>query len=305
MFSLLLFVAVVNLVKGECPSALDIPISIENGTFTCATYWKGPGDASTSAGLDACNSCDYGDNYTMIHGEDMAGEANSHYPMGSIFVKAGCTLYMYYDNDFSGETHEIGTGSAAVNEYENKWGRDGSANCATGPGSYKCRCVQQPVTCVPEDGYDVLIQCDNVVNNFTSTSCSYTRTIGTKYETSLVFDMGIDVTISEEISVQFFRMFSETLGISATTGFNWQFVSNSVQGEQTEVKVDVEAPPGTTATIEQTIGHCGGSDVNTDMFRTSVYSKDGKLVSRKIERLPIDGMATLIDQWQIQSDEMN
>jgi len=297
IFSLLLSIGVLHLVKGECPSSLDIPTALDNGTFICATYWKGPGDSGASNGLDACNSCEYGDSYTMTHGEDAAGSANSHYPMGSIFVKAGCTLYMYYDNDFGGEVLEMGTGTAAVNEYDNTWGRDGAADCAPGPGSYKCRCVQQPVTCVPEDGYTVVLTCDNTINTV-STFCSFFRSIGTAYEASMAESMNIDVTIAEEMTIQLFRLFSNTLGISVETGYNWEHTTSEVQSTVQSVEVDAEAPAGTMLTIEQTVGFCGGSVVNTDMFRTSTYSRDGTLLSRKIERLPIGGEAILIEQLE-------
>ena len=37
--------------------------------------------------------------------------------------------------------------------YNNHWGVSGVA--ADGPESFKCRCIQEPINCQPDDGYDV------------------------------------------------------------------------------------------------------------------------------------------------------
>ena len=44
------------------------------------------------------------------------------------------------------------TGPEAV--YNNRWGVSGSG-AANGPESFKCRCIQEPINCEPDDGYDV------------------------------------------------------------------------------------------------------------------------------------------------------
>merc|ERR1711860_45001 len=107
--------------------------------------------------------------------------------------------------------------------------------------------------------------------------------------------MEIDVALAAEMKIQFFGLFSASLGLSVETGFDWTHTSTAVQSDIVTIRVSADAPPGMVLTIEQTVGHCGGSTVNTAMFRTSTYTKDGSLVSRKIERLPIDGMTNLID----------
>lgn len=42
----------------------------------------------------------------------------------------------------------------------------------------QCRCEQDPVSCVPEDGYEVAMVCDNTGSTL-EMDCSYTYTIGT------------------------------------------------------------------------------------------------------------------------------
>ena len=44
--------------------------------------------------------------------------------------------------------------------------------------------------------------------------------------------------------------------------------------------------------IEQAVGHCGGSESRTEMFRTSHYSDTGDLVFRELGELGDDMMTT-------------
>jgi len=281
ILSLLLFIGILGSIKGECPSPNSIPIMYDDEHFTCAKKWYGPGNPES---IDACNGCDYGESYTMRDGEDGYGAYNSHYPMGSIMIKAGCTLYMYYDYAYGGQLEKL---EGPYNIYDNHWGTPDRGNCAPGPGSYKCRCIQQPVSCTPEDGWEVALYCDNTMGSV-STYCSYCKTIGTSYSSSLSASMSIDQTIEEELSAQFFDLFGSSIGISVTTGYNWEHVSSETQDVAVGISVDAEAPAGMVLTIEQAVGHCDGSSAKTEMFRTSTYSKDGTLVSRKVERLPND-----------------
>ena len=55
--------------------------------------------------------------------------------------------------------------------YNNHWGNAGCSGgyhppypCGTAPGprSYKCRCTQEPISCEPEDGYDVSCQFSSI-----------------------------------------------------------------------------------------------------------------------------------------------
>ena len=46
-----------------------------------------------------------------------------------------------------------------------------------------------------------------------------------------------------------------------------------------------------TLMVEQAVGHCGGSESRTEMFRTSHYSATGHLVFRELGELR-DGVMT-------------
>ena len=42
------------------------------------------------------------------------------------------------------------------------------------------------------------------------------------------------------------------------------------------------APPGQILTVEQAVGHCGGSTVKTEMYKISHTTSDGKIVKKMI-----------------------
>ena len=66
------------------------------------------------------------------------------------------------------------------------------------------------------------------------------------------------------------------VGISVSTGYNWGEVSTEAQSETREFEVSTEVPGGRTIQIQQTKGECGGSNVNTEMFRSVVTNRAGK-----------------------------
>ena len=81
-------------VHGECPQMKDIPV-MAGPEFSCAQVWKGWGHELS---VNACNG------ETFIKADHMDEDAGwgSYFPWGSIMVKAGCTLYMFSNEEFSG-----------------------------------------------------------------------------------------------------------------------------------------------------------------------------------------------------------
>ena len=91
----------------------DIPVMFSDDLFMCAMYWRGWGGEHS---VSACNGNDI-TNHNSIHllylNLDRSKEVSDHkdatqddthlYPMGSIMVKPGCTLYLYRDPNYSGE----------------------------------------------------------------------------------------------------------------------------------------------------------------------------------------------------------
>jgi len=64
--------------------------------------------------------------------------------------------------------------------------------------------------------------------------------------------------------------------VSVTTGYNWNEVSTEAKSETKEFEVQTDVPAGESIQIQQTKGTCGGSTVNTEMFRSVSYDFDGK-----------------------------
>merc|ERR1719320_1528937 len=131
---------------------------------------------------------------------------------------------MFKGYGFTGESHVI-TGPYSV--YNNTWGHYWFWNHSKppGPNCWKCRCQQESIECDPEDGYDVVLICDNTMG-LTTTTCSYSLTIGTQFSDSMSQGMSIDTTVEAELQAQFWGIFSGSLGVSETTGYDWTQTSD-------------------------------------------------------------------------------
>ena len=89
------FVLQLHAANAECPQMEDIPV-MQGDKFTCVRFWQGFG------GDLLINSCN-GDYYTESDGVDYDAGYGKYIPMGSIFVKAGCTLYMWKGSGYTGD----------------------------------------------------------------------------------------------------------------------------------------------------------------------------------------------------------
>ena len=170
------------------------------------------------------------------------------------------------------------TGPEAV--YENTWGTSDWTN-PPGPTSWKCRCVQEPVLCQPEDSYEVVLVCDNT-QGLVTTKCSYSQTVGTQFSDSMEEGMSVDTTVEAEMAAQFWGMFSGGLGVSESTGYDWSRTSEAAKSEQVTVTVEAEAPPGLVLVIEQATGSCEESHVRTERFRTSHHDSQGNIAQQSV-----------------------
>ena len=50
--------------------------------------------------------------------------------------------------------------------------------------------------------------------------------MGTTYTESYSNSMSVDVTVKNEMSAKFFDIFSEKIGISVSTGYDWSYASS-------------------------------------------------------------------------------
>jgi len=270
-FLLFTFSAMIISCKGECPSMSDIPVMYHDEAFTCAMWWHEKGG---NYSVDSCN----GDSFTNPNGGDGDAGTGCYYKFGSVFVKPGCTLYMFKNAGYSGESHVI---SGPKEVYSNAhWGRYPGT---PGPASFRCRCIQKRVDCEPEDAYEVVLWCDGR-DAVVDTTCTYEKTVGTEFSMEVSEGMSIDKTIEAEMSAQFWGIFEARMGMSTTTGYDWGHVSTQTKSEQATVTVEGTVPPGHVLIIEQAIGHCGGSEARTDMFKISHQDEDGNVVSQRVHR---------------------
>jgi Zn-dependent M16 (insulinase) family peptidase len=56
--------------------------------------------------------------------------------------------------------------------------------------------------------------------------------------------MSIDTTIKDQMSADYFELFSASLGMSESTGYNWIETSDTTMNEQMSIEVRAEVSPG-------------------------------------------------------------
>lgn len=275
MLHLLVAISLLSLVRGECPRMSDIPatMSTDNSTFTCARIWEGAGHDQE---VSACNGI-----YREI--EDKKHAEGSSNPMGSIIVMPGCKLSMWKDFGYEGEGDNFNEMIGPEQRYKNTFGAENTDEYGPTPKSYICRCMQQMPTCVPEDKWDPILYCNNVLGT-TPTTCSYTQSIGNNIEETFTMGMELGYNVQTAVEAGFWTIFDASLSVSADTGYNWSVMSKSSQSKTTTITVSATAPAGLELVMEQAVGTCGPSSVRTEMFKTSHRDPNGKVVFEGIHR---------------------
>jgi len=270
-------------INAECPSINSIPVMNADSTnFVCAETWD-MGTLSANP-IEGCN----GNPWLHYKGDELNGDPGRYYPMGSIIVKAGCVLYGWNQPGYTGTLRQYPGPNVYANGCPDPYNTDtcpwenGDGVHGWGHASVKCRCEQDPITCVPEDGWERIMQCDNS-DGSTITTCKYKKTIGTTYSTEVQNSMSIDLSIADSLEASYFTLFSETLSISASTGYDWTHTSSEAKSEEHSYEVDTEVPPGTVVMIDGAIGRCGGSTSKTELFKISSYDQEGILMAEHFE----------------------
>merc|ERR1712126_134913 len=95
--------------------------------------------------------------------------------------------------------------------------------------------------------------------------------------------MSIDTTIEEAMSASFFSFFSEDIGMSTTTGYDWTHTSSEAKSETEEFLVEVVVDAHSLLIIEGAEGDCGGNNVKTELFRFTSMDANGNVISQKLE----------------------
>ena len=91
--------------------------------------------------------------------------------------------------------------------FDNTWGhRPDDDSLGHGPSSLKCRCVQTPPNCDPEDGFDVVLVCDNT-RGMVDVSCTYSHTVGTSYSEEMEEGFSASASVESHMQSDFFGLF--------------------------------------------------------------------------------------------------
>jgi len=304
-FMLLTLAAVALFLGGigaECPASHEVlPTLYDDDTFNCAVRWRGEGDESP---LNSCVDCD---GYDGIDSENVYYDGQNlgdddepgYFSFGSFLVKPGCTLTFWEETRFEGDFRDFYDGLEPNNDWGYYWSDPPTEGCANyGIGSFKCRCQQKMLDCVPEDGWSTILICDNT-DGIVDTECEYQLTQGTTWSESTSNSFSIDVGVEYAISAGLFGLFSNELCVSGETGYDWTGVSETTTSKAETFTVKGTAPAGYTLKIEQAIGHCGSGanteQPNTEMFKTSTLNKLGEVVSVRTEKVDV---ANDLDHWK-------
>jgi len=251
--------------RSGCPEWDELP-RVYDSKFIGFRSYTGPGHTIPAL---SCN----GVKWDGVNGDRNTGTSGKCFNMGSLFVHAGCTFYVFCHNYYQGsyETYEgplffskVPDGSFCG------WGN------SIGPcvPSYIVDCKQHYPDCVPSDEWKTVASYDNSGSDLPSTF-TYKYVIGTSWSTQMSEGMSVDETVSAEMSEGFFDIFETKIGVSVTTGYNWNEVSSEAQSETREFWVQTDVPAGKTLQIQQAKGMCGGSEVNTEMFRSLSFDLEG------------------------------
>ena len=110
------------------------------------------------------------------------------------------------------------------------------------------------------------------------TDCKYGKKIGTTFSQEISESISVSETIEYSLTANFFELFSETLSVSATTGYDWTQASSFTKSEMEEFEVIATAPAGLILTVEQAVGKCGDSEARTELFRIRHTDEKGNIV---------------------------
>lgn len=241
--------------KLGCQNYTNMPTT-DNGKFTCATVFDKPG------GLYSVDSCN-GSPTTYHDGDKMTVRDYIHYyPMGSILIRPGCSLYIYLEVNYKGQSWV-----ATENIFNNKWGyKPNAANMPYGPKSLMCSCEQEPISCTPTDGWETVVYCDNKEGKGTA-RCTYSVSIGTTYSESATNSMKISDSVAMSIQEGLSEIFKADESETLTLGFDWSKTSTLSSEKTSKIDVTEDVDPGKILLIEQAVGRCGGNKISTNLFK--------------------------------------
>ncbi len=137
--------------------------------------------------------------------------------------------------------------------------------------------MQTAISCVPEDGFDAVLDIDNETGD--SNTMTFETTVGTAFSTAHESMRSVSESVSGEMGFQLLNIFSESLKVSSETGYDWTRASSRADQRELTLSLTATAPGHTRVTFEQAVGRCVGPDVDggdddvvrTEMFRVTTF----------------------------------
>jgi len=287
---LVLVAGIIQNSNSECPQVNDLPVYYDENTFYCARFYYGFGDDLEIRGCNGCSIQEYGD---LNDGFDQDAGDGRQFPVGSLIVRPGCTFYQFHESHYNGGWN-VYEGPGIWPKIENGPNSE-NAGCAKGRPGIMCRCSMRHFSCVPEDGFDVVLDCD-ATNAIVDTECNYMKTMGTTYTETYSNSMSLDVTVKAAMEAKFFDFFSEKIGVSVSTGYDWSYVSSETVSKEESIEIKGTAPAGYVLRIEQAIGHCDGNKAKTELFRITHTNAEGIVVYEKYQKMFRNGTIVILDK---------
>lgn len=128
----------------------------------------------------------------------------------------------------------------------------------------RCCNVPDPASnCLPQDNWDLLIECDNI-EAVSPTTCEYKRKVGVSHSTA--YSEGYSYLVQSYVQLGFgldealstlginFRL---NMGANSTTGYDWASSASETWSVETTTTVTFDVPPGIRTQLFQTLGKCG------------------------------------------------
>jgi len=283
----------ITALSSGCPAFTEIPVAElheknpEKDFFYGGRFYQGKGNSIPAL---ACNGPLWGD---MPDGHKYSAPAPL--AVGSIMINPGCSFYVFEDYNQEGRYVEYTGGNTGrlVSEVPRpSWGRTcGGVACFA---SYMMSCRQRFPNCAPEDGWETIATLDNT-DSSVELPFTFQQTIGTTWSNEVSENMHTSSRVEESISGHFFSgfevgFFSAGGGVdtgsstSEETGMDWGSVSRQEKSETvTYIVGPIDVPAGGMLWVQAAIGHCGGSTVDTHMYKViSTYNSGSEQIINSV-----------------------
>lgn len=236
-----------------CPT--ELPITIDGKILAGRIYRETGNDIPQLACNGPCGNWYAESKFTQA--------AGGKDPFGSIIINPGCTLHIFSEYNYAGQSRQYtGPGVYPNPKVEKPIVQNCGVPCIA---SMLWTCQQTYPSCTPSDSWQTVTEIDNSQSSL-SALFTYEKTVGTTFSQEMKESRSVSATVSASIEASFWGV-TATLGVSATTGYDWGKTDTETRSESKTFDVQVKVPPQVKMQIQEAVGTCGGSTIHTQMFR--------------------------------------